>query len=182
MSRYLVEKTKTTGQGWQSSNRYFENCGERSLGQFLSVSFLVTYYILPQYFGIRLLGFDLTAQRMLITILCLFLLSKESRKKMFWEGVRSCRLWLFMAGYLGICFYTAVLRFHIGTFLYPFIELLGAFLVIYVLREYLGSDGFLVLFRRMLLFLCVLGLVEAVMRKTPFAYLETIRGLYTGEA
>lgn len=180
MSRYLVEKTKTTGQGWQSSNRYFENCGERSLGQFLSVSFLVTYYILPQYFGIRLPGFDLTAQRMLITILCLFLLSKESRKKMFWEGVRSCRLWLFMAGYLGICFYTAVLRFHIGTFLYPFIELLGAFLVIYVLREYLGSDGFLVLFRRMLLFLCVLGLVEAVMRKTPFAYLETIRGLYTG--
>ena len=180
MSRYLVEKTKTTGQGWQSSNRYFENCGERSLGQFLSVSFLVAYYILPQYFGIRLPGFDLTAQRMLITILCLFLLSKESRKKMFWEGVRSCRLWLFMAGYLGICFYTAVLRFHIGTFLYPFIELVGAFLVIYVLREYLGSDGFLVLFRRMLLFLCVLGLVEAVMRKTPFAYLETIRGLYTG--
>ena len=54
MSRYLVEKTKTTGQGWQSSNRYFENCGERSLGQFLSVSFLVAYYILPQYFGIRL--------------------------------------------------------------------------------------------------------------------------------
>ena len=52
--------------------------------------------------------------------------------------------------------------------------------MIYVLREYLGSDGFLVLFRRMLLFLCVLGLVEAVMRKTPFAYLETIRGLYTG--
>lgn len=79
MSRYLVEKTKTTGQGWQSSNRYFENCGERSLGQFLSVSFLVAYYILPQYFGIRLPGFDLTAQRMLITILCLFLLSKESR-------------------------------------------------------------------------------------------------------
>lgn len=154
MSRYLVEKTKTTGQGWQSSNRYFENCGERSLGQFLSVSFLVTYYILPQYFGIRLPRFDLTAQRMLITILCLFLLSKESRKKMFWEGVRSCRLWLFMAGYLGICFYTAVLRFHIGTFLYPFIELLGAFLVIYVLREYLGSDGFLVLFRRCFCF-CV---------------------------
>ena len=80
MSRYLVEKTKTTGQGWQSSNRYFENCGERSLGQFLSVSFLVAYYILPQYFGIRLPGFDLTAQRMLITILCLFLLSKESRR------------------------------------------------------------------------------------------------------
>ena len=87
MSRYLVEKTKTTGQGWQSSNRYFENCGERSLGQFLSVSFLVAYYILPQYFGIRLPGFDLTAQRMLITILCLFLLSKESRKKMFYGRI-----------------------------------------------------------------------------------------------
>lgn len=86
MSRYLVEKTKTTGQGWQSSNRYFENCGERSLGQFLSVSFLVAYYILPQYFGIRLPGFDLTAQRMLITILCLFLLSKESRKRCSGKG------------------------------------------------------------------------------------------------
>ena len=180
MSRYLVEKRKTMGQGWQSSNRYFENCGERSLGQILSVCFLITYYILPQYFGIRLPGFDLTAQRMLITLLCLFILSKESRKKVFREGVKSCGLWPLMAGYLGICLYTAVLRFHIGTFLYPLIELLGAFLVIYVLREYLGSDGFLVLFRRMLLFLCLLGILEAVMGRTPFACLETIKGLYTG--
>ena len=180
MSRYLVEKRGNVRAGWQSGNRYFENCGEWSLGRLLAVCFLITYYILPQYFGIRLPGFDLTAQRMLITILCLFILSKESRKKVFREGIRSCKLWPLMAVYLGICFYTAVFRFHVGTLLYPLIELLGAFLVIYVLREYLGSDGFLVLFRRMLLVLCLLGIVEAVMRKTPFAYLETIKGLYTG--
>lgn len=165
---------------WQSSNRYFENSGERSLGRALAICFLITYYILPQYFGIRLPGFDLTAQRLLITILTLFILSKESRKKVFWEGVRNCKWWPLMAVFLGICFYTAVLRTHIGTFLYPMIEFLGAFLVIYVLREYLGSDGFLVLFRRLLLFLCVLGIVEAFLHRTPFAYLETIKGLYTG--
>ena len=167
-------------KGWQSNNRYFENRGERNLGRTLSVVFLVTYYILPQYFGVSLPGFDLTAQRLLISILALFILSKESRKKVFWQGVRDCRLCPLMAVYLGICFYTAVFRGHIGTFLYPLIELLAYFQVIYVIREYLGSDGFLVLFRRMLLILCLLGLVEAVMRKTPFAYLETIRGLYTG--
>ena len=180
MSRYLIEDSRSIRKGWQSSNPYFENCGERSLGQTLAVCFLLTYYILPQYFGVRLPGFDLTAQRLLILLLCLFLLSKESRKKVFWEGVRSCKLWPLMAGYLGICLCTAALRLHIGTFLYPFIELLGAFLVVYIMREYLGSDGFLVLFRRMLLFLCLLGIVEAVLGKTPFAYLETIKGLYTG--
>lgn len=180
MSRYLAEKKENIQRGWQSSNRYFENCGEQSRGQLLAVCFLVTYYILPQYFGIRLPGFDLTAQRMLITLLSLFILSKESRKKVFWNGVRSCKLWPLMAVYLGICLYTAVFRLHIGTFLYPLIELLGAFLVIYVLREYLGSEGFLVLFRRMLLILCLLGIVEAFMKKTPFAWLETIKGLYTG--
>ena len=167
-------------KGWESNNRYFENRGERNLGRTLSVAFLVTYYILPQYFGVSLPGFDLTAQRLLISVLALFILSKESRKKVFWQGVRDCRLCPLIAVYLGICFYTAVFRGHIGTFLYPLIELLAYFQVIYVIREYLGSDGFLVLFRRMLLFLCLLGLVEAVMRKTPFAYLETIRGLYTG--
>ena len=180
MSRYLVEPMGGFRRNWQSGNRYFENSGERGLGRCLAFCFLITYYMLPQYFGIRLPGFDLTAQRLLIILLSVFILSKESRKKVFWEGVRNCKLWPLMAGYLGICFYTAVLRFHIGTFLYPLIELLAAFLVIYVLREYLGSDGFLVLFRRMLLFLCVLGIVEAVFRKTPFAYLETIKGLYTG--
>ena len=167
-------------KGWESNNRYFENKGERNLGRTLSDAFLVTYYILPQYFGVSLPGFDLTAQRLLISVLALFILSKESRKKVFWQGVRDCRLCPLIAVYLGICFYTAVFRGHIGTFLYPLIELLAYFQVIYVIREYLGSDGFLVLFRRMLLFLCLLGLVEAVMRKTPFAYLETIRGLYTG--
>lgn len=180
MGRYLVEPVRQSGKNWKSSNGYFENYGERSLGKSLVVCFLITYYILPQYFGIRLPGFDMTAQRFLITMLGVFLLSKESRKKVFWEGVHSCRLWPLMAVFLGICLYTAVFRGHIGTFLYPFIELFGAFLVIYALKEYLGSEGYLVLFRRMLLVLCLLGIVEAVLRKTPFACLETIKGLYTG--
>ena len=182
MSRYLVEHTHRIGirSRWQSGSRYLETCNERDLGRTLSVAFLITYYMLPQYFGVRLPGFDMTAQRMLIVLLGLFILSKESRKKIFWEGVRNCKLWPAMSGYLGICFYTGVLRGHIGTFLYPLIELLALFLVVYVLREYLGSDGDLVLFRRMLLVLCLLGIVEAGMGRTPFAYLETIPGLYTG--
>lgn len=180
MSRYLAETVITAGSGWRSSSRYFENGAERNFGRILSVCFLITYYILPQYFGCKLPGFDMTAQRFLITLLGVFVLSKESRKKVFWEGVRGCGLWPVMTAYLGICFYTALLRGHIGTFLYPFIELLGAFLVIYVLREYLGSVGYLRLFRGMLLFLCLMGIVEAALGKTPFAYLETIKGLYTG--
>lgn len=182
MSRYLVERPLQykRRERWQSGSRYLETCGERDAGRTLSVAFLITYYMLPQYFGIRLPGFDMTAQRLLIVVLSLFILSKESRKKVFWEGVRSCPLLSIMTGYLGICFYTGALRGHIGTFLYPFIELLALFLVVYVLREYLGSDGYLVLFRRMLLVLCLLGILEAVMGRTPFSYLETIPGLYTG--
>lgn len=180
MSRYLTEPAHSFVENWKSTNSYLKTCTERNFGKALSVCFLIAYYILPQYFGVSLPGFDLTAQRFFIVLLSLFLLSKESRKKVFREGVRSCKLWPLMAGFLGICFYTAVLRAHIGTFLYPLIELLGAFLVIYALREYLGSGGYLQLFRKMLLFLCLMGLLEAVMHKTPFAYLETIRGLYTG--
>ena len=46
--------------------------------------------------------------------------------------------------------------------------------------EYLGSDGFLVLFRRMLFVSVCAGTRGGGHERTPFAYLETIRGLYTG--
>ena len=86
MSRYLVgKKRRQRGRAGRAATAILKIVGSGVLTVF--VGFLVAYYILPQYFGIRLPGFDLTAQRMLITILCLFLLSKESRKKMFWEGV-----------------------------------------------------------------------------------------------
>ena len=181
MSRYLREQTYSTARpGWRSGSRYLNNYGEYRSGCGLAVSYMAVYYILPQYFGLSLPGFDLTAQRLWILLVLGFVLSKRSRMKVFVEGIRQCGILPLLVMYLVICGYTAVLRFHIGTLLYPLIEVLAAFLMLYLIREYLGVAGAIRLLRRMLTFLCLLGLVEAVMGRTPFAYLETIRGLYTG--
>lgn len=181
MSRYLRKTADSVSvPGWQSGSRYLNNCGEYRCGYGLAVSYMAVYYILPQYFGVSLPGFDLTAQRLWILLVFGFLFSKRSRMTVFLDGIRRCGILPLLGGYLAICGYTAVLRFHIGTLLYPLIEVLAAFLMLYLIREYLGVAGALRLLRGMLTFLCLLGLVEAVIGRTPFSYLETIRGLYTG--
>lgn len=142
--------------------------------------FLFVYFVLPQYFGLRLPGFDFTAQRIAIVFVFLILLEKSTRMRQFLRIIKSCSLLPLMSIYLFILLYTAVVRKHMGTFLYSLIEFIAFFMMVYFIKEVLGISEALRLLVCFSYLLCLLGLVEYVMGRSPFSYLETISGLYTG--
>lgn len=146
----------------------------------ISVLFLFVYIVLPQYFGLNTPGFDLTAQRMMFLFVLLYIIESPKRAYEFWEMIKSSELLPYIAVYLFICFYTAIYRHHIGTFLYSLIELLTMFEVIFIVKNVVGLEKTFKYLRLFTYLLCILGIIEFLMKKTPFSYLETIKGLYTG--
>lgn len=142
--------------------------------------FLFIYFVLPQYFGLALPVFDFTAQRIAIVFVFLILLEKSTRMRQFLMIIKSCSLLPSMALYLFILLYTAVINKHMGTILYSLIEFIALFMMIYFIKEVLGVSEAIRLIICFSYLLCLLGLVEYVMGRSPFSYLETISGLYTG--
>lgn len=142
--------------------------------------FLFIYFVLPQYFGLSLPAFDFTAQRIAIVFVFLILLEKSTRMRQFLRIIKSCSLLPTMGLYLFILLYTAAINKHMGTFLYSLIEFIAFFMMIYFIKEVLGISKSIRLILCFSYLLCLLGLVEYVMHRSPFSYLETIPGLYTG--
>lgn len=148
----------------------------------LSIIFLSVYYILPQYFGIPTPVFDFSAQRIMIVVFLFYLIEKRSRVT---EFVKICTSstgtgWLFI--YMFVLAYTTVFRTHIGTLLYSLIESIGMFIIVYIIKKSLGVERTIKLILCFGYILCILGIIEYGMHRTPFSYLLTIKGIYTGSS
>ena len=180
MSKYIIEKQKERPERWKKQSKYIKQGYEQKASYGIAVLFMFVYYVLPQYFGLNTPGFDLTAQRIMIILMTFFVLTKVSRVRIFYQCMKECKILPLVCVYLIICGYTAILNGHIGTLLYSVIEILGLFLLIYIMREFIRYDQLIQLLIGFTYVLCILGLFEYVMQKTPFVYLETIKGLYTG--
>lgn len=176
---YIKGQAERWPAGGNNYGRYL-NATYKDIMTKSGVLFLFVYIVLPQYFGLDLPFFDFTAQRMVIVFLSFILLEKSTRMRQFLNIIKECSLSPFIAIYLFILLYTAVVRRHLGTFLYSLIEFIAFFIVVYLIREVLGVTGTIRLFLCFSYLLCLLGPVEYVMGRSPFSYLETIRGLYTG--
>ncbi len=161
------------------NHRYIKASMQKKILYILSVTFMIAYFVLPQYFGIEL-GFDLTAQRIMILAFLFYLLEKKERRQDFWINVSATPGVIWLAVFCFVMIYTAVFRVYMQTFLYNFFEIVGLYIVAYIARNGLGVKQTIKLVNRMGMFLCILGLVEFVMRRSPFSYLETLKGLYTG--
>lgn len=146
----------------------------------LTIIFLFVYIVLPQYFGLNTPGFDLTAQRMAVILLFLLIIDDKNRVQSFFKTVRNLELLPYVVLYLFVCLYTAVYRHHIGSFAYPLIEFLAMFLLIFYVKEYLNFEKMVDIICVLSFILGLLGIIEYVMQRTPFSYMETIKGLYTG--
>ena len=164
----------------EDKKTYFSKKGESQIAYALAVVFMLVYFILPQYFGLDLPALDLTAQRILIVVFAVYLFSSKKRIKDFFELITKNEMLSFIGIYLFVLLYTAIARKHLGTFIYSFIEFLALFMVIYIAKYAMGLKKIIKLIRVMAMVLCLLGIVEYVMHQTPFVYLQTIRGLYTG--
>lgn len=146
----------------------------------ITLIFLFVYIVLPQYFGINTPGFDLTAQRIAVLVLFFIVLENKRKSKLFFQLIRNFELLPYICIYMFVCLYTAVFRHHIGSFAYPLIEFLAMFLLIFYVNEYLEFDSIINIICIFSFCLSVLGIIEYGTHHTPFLYLETIKGLFSG--
>lgn len=109
------------------------------------------------------------------------ILAETQRKRDFVSVISESRFSKFMIPYLIVITYTMVLRADINAFLNPFIELFCLYLMVYLMKYEFGFEKTFSILRVMVYILMWLGVVEYIMGRSPFSYLETIKGIYTGQ-
>ena len=164
----------------KSTSKYLKAPRERTLFYRCAILYIFALYVLPQYFGIPFPIFDFTAVRITIVILLLFIVFDYDRTNMFVNIIKNEPMSRVLLSYIIVLLYTMVLRTDINAFLNPIIEILELYLLIYVIKDCIGVDKLVELIIGFCYLLVILGLVEAVIKVSPFSYLETIKGIYTG--
>ncbi len=159
---------------------YMNSTYQRYSERRLSAVFLFTLFVLPQYFGIQVGGYDLTALRIMAILFLIYIIESRERFQKFISIIDKAPFKLCMFFYLCVLAYTAVLRINVNTILQTVIEFTCLFIVSYIILEIYGVEDFIALIMKFLYVLTILGIVEFFMKQTPFAYLEAIPGLYTG--
>ena len=160
--------------------KYLNSTYQLSAGKRLSAVFLFTLFVLPQYFGFQVAGYDLTALRVVMIVFLIYLIESRERMETFKSIIDKSPFKLCMFFYLCVLTYTAVLRIDVNTILQTVIEFICLFIVSYIILEIYGVEDFITLIMKFLYVLTILGILEFFMKQTPFANLETIPGLYTG--
>lgn len=168
-------------QGCLKQSKYMKPDRERKVFRVISVFFLFSLFVMPQYFGIPTPVFDFTLLRIMIVLVTLMILADEQRKNDFANLILHSKLTLVLIPYLIVISYTMVLRTDLNAFLNPFIEIFSLYLIIYMIKYELGVEKTIQLIISFTYLLTILGLIEYVMGRSPFSYLETIKGIYTGQ-
>ncbi|WP_026528494.1 hypothetical protein [Butyrivibrio sp. VCD2006] len=163
-----------------SKSKYVRDPREKTIFYRCAIFYLFALYVMPQYFGIPNPLFDLTIVRIAIIILLVFIVFDYTRLREFMDCIVQDRMSLILLPYIIVLLYTMILRRDINAFLNPFIEFLEMYLLIYVIKDAIGVDKTIKTLQYFIYFLVILGFVEIVMKESPFAYLETIKHIYTG--
>jgi hypothetical protein len=162
------------------TSKYIKTSREQKVFEKLSVLFLFSLFVMPQYFGIPLSVFDLTLLRIMIVLVTFMIIVDDQRKNDFGNLILQSRLTIVLIPYMFVISYTMVLRADINAFLNPFIEIFSLYLLIYIIQYVLGIERTMNILVKYVYLLAILGIVEYIIGRSPFSYLETIKGIYTG--
>ncbi len=162
-------------------SKYISHSREKEAFYKCSILYIFALYVLPQYFGIPNRIFDLTAVRIMIIVLFLFIVFDYKRSQDALDLIKREPLSKVILPYIIVLVYTMVLRTDINAFFNPFIEILEMYLLIYVIRDSVGTKKTVKLIIGFLYILAILGIIEAINMQSPFWYLKTIDGLVTGK-
>ena len=163
-----------------TESKYSKPSSDNKVFSSISFIFFFTLYVLPQYFGVPFPLFDFTMLRIMIMIMVLTIFGVKQRQKQLIECIRKAPNSKVLIPYIIVLSYTSILRVDMNAFLNPVIEIISFYLMIYVIQYCFGIKKTL---RYILIFsylIAFLGLVEYIIQTSPFSYLETISGLYTG--
>ncbi len=161
-------------------SKYLKKPRENTLFYRAAVFFTFALYVMPQYFGIPNPIFDLTLVRISIIVLLVFVAFDYTRLRDFLQCFSESKLSLVLLPYVVVLLYTMVIRVDPKAFLNPFIELLEMYLLIYTIKDSIGVNKVVKLLVGFIYLLAILGIVEMFMKRSPFSYLVTINGIYTG--
>ena len=163
-----------------TESKYIKPSRERKTVSLLAFFFFFTLFVLPQYFGIPFPLFDFTVLRIMILIMLVLIFGDKQRQKQFVEIVMKAPYSEVLIPYMIVLCYTLVLRVDINALLNPLIEILTFYLLIYFIRYYFGIEKTIKYVIYFSYIIVLLGIVEMVLQRSPFSFLETISGLYTG--
>ncbi len=163
-----------------STSKYVRVPRERAAFEKCAVLYLFALYVMPQYFGIPNPVFDLTTVRILILVLLVFILFDYERIHVFGDILKKEKLTKVIMPYFIVTVYTMIIRTDLNAFLNPFIEFIELYLMIYVIRDCIGVDRTVKIIMGFIYLLIILGLIEAVIRVSPFSFLCNLNGVYTG--
>lgn len=161
-------------------SKYFKEPLERQWFRKAAFAYMFALYVLPQYFGIPNPFFDLTAVRFTIIVAAIFIITDSDRVEGFKKVLVTEKMGLILLPYLFVLLYTMVLRADLYAFLNPFIEFLELYLLIYVIKDTFGVKQAAKIFIGFIYLLTILGVLESITSVSPFSYLVTIKGIYTG--
>jgi hypothetical protein len=161
-------------------SKYLKPSREGKTFSNLCVAFFITLIVLPQYFGVPIPIFDFTVLRIMMILMLIGILRSKDRQRQFVELISKESFSKVLIPYLLVLTYTLVLRVDLNALLNPLLEITILYLLVYVIRYYFGIQK---TFRYIVIFaylMVILGLIEFAIQRSPFSYLETISGLYTG--
>lgn len=164
----------------KEKNRYFREPRENRWFDRTALAYMFALYVLPQYFGIPNPLFDLTAVRITIIIAAIFIIYNHDRYIDFKHLLRVEKMGLVVIPYFIVLFYTMVLRVDVNAFLNPFIEFVELYLLIYIIRHTFGFKKSVNIILGFVYLLTILGVIESIIHVSPFSYMVTIQGIYTG--
>ena len=161
-------------------SKYLKNTKELNAFHKLAVGYVFALYVLPQYFGIPNPIFDLTAVRIMVVLVLAMVVSDYGRSHAFMDVVHKEKIGLILIPYIIVLIYTMVLRIDPNAFLNPFVELLELYILIYLIKDTLGVEGAFKIIMFCIYTIVILGFLEMLIGVSPFSFLRTIDGLYTG--
>ncbi len=165
----------------QNTSKYVKPARENKVFYLVSIAFLFSLVVMPQYFGVPFPMFDFTLLRIMIIILMVMIIGNSERKRQFVMLFTNYKYSLVIIPYIIVLGYTMVLRADINALLNPLLELLGFYLTVYIVKYVLGVEKTINLLVKFTYLLVILGVIEYALGRSPFSYLETIDGLYTGQ-
>lgn len=147
----------------------------------ISSIFFFTLYVLPQYFGVPFPLFDFTVLRVMLLIILLLILGIRRMQQEFFSLIVKAPYSRVLLPYVIVLVYTTILRVDINAFLNPVVEILSFYLLVHVIQSSLGIKKTLRYIQIFTYIITALGLLEYALKRSPFSYLETIGGIYSGQ-
>ena len=165
---------------YDNKSKYIKPKREKRVFHNVSILYFLTLFIMPQYFGIPVPFFDLTVLRIMMIVILIMIFADKDRSREFLLLIKNNNLTKALIPYVLVLIYTMILRTDINALLNPLLEIINMFILLYIIRDTLGTEKTLKLIIICGYIMTILGIIEYVMGRSPFSYLETIKGIYTG--